>query len=170
MVTSKYEISLLVLKTWVSTANKWNIFQHEKRNFVSRCGHVISSMYMLCYVVLLRNKKLLVSDKEKGGTITVGDFINGATKGIGLILYCVKKVICFTFFTFWFFWCQACTGILGSLSTVVPQDFMLKHRRSKKRNPHISINQFKNKRETWAELTFAKTPVTVTGDRENIGR
>ena len=55
---------------------------------------------MLCYVVLLRNKKLLVSDKEKGGTITVGDFINGATKGIGLILYYVKKVICFTFFTF----------------------------------------------------------------------
>ena len=54
----------------------------------------------VCYVVLLRNKKLLVSDKEKGGTITVGDFINGATKGIGLILYYVKKVICFTFFTF----------------------------------------------------------------------
>ena len=55
---------------------------------------------MLCYVVLLQNKKLSVSDKEKGGTITVGDFINGATKGIGLILYYVKKVICFTFFTF----------------------------------------------------------------------
>ena len=55
---------------------------------------------MLCYVVLLRNKKLLVSDKEKGGTITVGDFINGATKGIGLILYYVRKVICFTFCTF----------------------------------------------------------------------
>ena len=55
---------------------------------------------MLCYVVLLRNTKFLVSDKEKGGTITVGDFINGATKGIGLILYYVKKVICFTFFTF----------------------------------------------------------------------
>ena len=46
---------------------------------------------------------------------------------------------------------------------------MLKHRRSKKRNPHISINQFRNKRETWAELTFAKTPATVTGDRENFG-
>jgi len=55
---------------------------------------------MLCYVVVLRNKKLLVLDKEKGGTITVGDFINGATEGIGLILYYLKKVICFPFFTF----------------------------------------------------------------------
>ena len=169
MAAWKYEISLLMLKTWVSTANKWNIFQHEKRNFVSLCGHVMSSMYvMLCCSVTKQGA--LVSDKEKGGTITVGDFINGATKGIGLILYYVKKVICFTFCTFWFFWCQACTGILGSLSTVVPQDFMLKHRRSKKCNPHISINQFRNKRETWAELTFAKTPATVTGDRENIGQ
>ena len=25
--------------------NKWNIFQHEKRNFVSLCSHVISSIY-----------------------------------------------------------------------------------------------------------------------------
>ena len=43
---------------------------------------------------------LLVSDKEKGGTITVGDFVKGATEGIGLILYTVKKVICFPLFTF----------------------------------------------------------------------
>jgi len=53
---------------------------------------------------------------------------------------------------------------------VVPQDFMLKHRRSKKHKLAISIYQFRNNRETWAELTFAKTSATVTGDRENIGQ
>ena len=153
---------------WVQQTSE--IFFNMRREILYLCAVMLCPLCMLCYVVLLQNKELLVSDKEKGGTITVGDFINGATKGIGLILYYVKKVICFTFCTFWFFWCQACTGILGSLSTVVPQDFMLKHRRSKKCNPHISVNQFRNKRETWAELTFAKTPATVTGDRENIGQ
>ena len=36
MAAWRYEISLLVL---------WNIFQHEKRNFVSPSGHVISYIY-----------------------------------------------------------------------------------------------------------------------------
>ena len=36
MATSRYEISLLVLKniSQVSAVNEWNIFQHSKRNFV----------------------------------------------------------------------------------------------------------------------------------------
>ena len=29
----------------VCCAHSWNIFQHSKRNFVSLCGHVISSIY-----------------------------------------------------------------------------------------------------------------------------
>ena len=41
MAAQGYEISLRVLKniSRVSAANKWNIFQHEKRTFVSPSGH-----------------------------------------------------------------------------------------------------------------------------------
>ena len=46
---------------------------------------------------------------------------------------------------------------------------MLKHRRSEKRNLHMSIYQFRNKRETRAELTFAKTSATITGDTGGTG-
>ena len=43
MAARRYEISLRVLKniSRVSAANEWNIFQHEKRNFVSPSDHVI---------------------------------------------------------------------------------------------------------------------------------
>ena len=43
MVAQRYEISLRVLKniSRVSAVNKWNIFQHEKRTFVSPSSHVI---------------------------------------------------------------------------------------------------------------------------------
>ena len=43
MAAQRCEISLRVLKniSRVSAANKWNIFQHEKRTFVSPSGHVI---------------------------------------------------------------------------------------------------------------------------------
>ena len=47
MVAWRYEISLLVLKKNISLirwAHSWNIFQHLKRNFVSPCGHEISSI------------------------------------------------------------------------------------------------------------------------------
>ena len=82
MAAWKYEISLLVLKKYFTS-------EHSKqvKYFSTREEKFCISLCMLCYVVLLWNKKLLVSDKEKGGTITVGDFINGATEGIGLILY-----------------------------------------------------------------------------------
>ena len=45
MAAQKYKIFLQVLKNLsrVSRANEWNIFQHEKRNFVSPSDHV-----MLC--------------------------------------------------------------------------------------------------------------------------
>ena len=48
MAARRYEISLRVLKniSRVSAANEWNIFQHEKRNFVSPSGHV---MFYLLY-------------------------------------------------------------------------------------------------------------------------
>ena len=48
MAARRYEISLQVLKniSRVSAANEWNIFQHEKRNFVSPSGHV---MFYLLY-------------------------------------------------------------------------------------------------------------------------
>ena len=48
MAVQRYEISLRVLKniSWVSAANEWNFFQHEKRNFVSPRGHV---MFYLLY-------------------------------------------------------------------------------------------------------------------------
>ena len=39
--------SLTVKKYFTSEwANKWNIFQHSQRNFVSPCGHVISSIHV----------------------------------------------------------------------------------------------------------------------------
>ena len=40
------EISPIMLKNIspVCCARSWNIFQHSKRNFVSLCGHVISSI------------------------------------------------------------------------------------------------------------------------------
>ena len=116
MATWKYEISLLVLKKYFTSEHSKQVkyFLTLKEKFCISTWSCI--ILYVCYVVLLWNKKLLVSDKEKGGTITVGDFINGAIEGIGLILYYVKKVICFPFFTFRFFWCQACTGILGSFS------------------------------------------------------
>ena len=43
MAAGRYEIYLRVLKniSWVSAANEWNIFQHEKINFVSPSDHVI---------------------------------------------------------------------------------------------------------------------------------
>ena len=48
MAVRRYEISLWVLKniSRVSAANEWNIFQREKRNFVSPSGHV---MFYLLY-------------------------------------------------------------------------------------------------------------------------
>ena len=48
MAARRYEISLRVLKniSRVSAANELNIFQHEKRNFVSQSGHV---MFCLLY-------------------------------------------------------------------------------------------------------------------------
>ena len=33
----------------VCCAHSWNIFQHSKRNFVSPCGHVISSIYLTLF-------------------------------------------------------------------------------------------------------------------------
>ena len=47
MATSRYEISLLVLKniSQVIAVNEWNIFQHLRRNFVSPRGRVITSIY-----------------------------------------------------------------------------------------------------------------------------
>ena len=33
----------------VSAVNEWNIFQHEKRNFPSPRGHIISSIYKPCW-------------------------------------------------------------------------------------------------------------------------
>ena len=43
MAARRYEIYLRVLKniSRVSAANEWNIFQHEKKNFVSPSDHVI---------------------------------------------------------------------------------------------------------------------------------
>ena len=48
MAARRYEISLQVLKniSLVCCAHSWNIFQHEKRNFVSPSGHV---MFYLLY-------------------------------------------------------------------------------------------------------------------------
>ena len=48
MAARRYEIYLRELKniSRVSAANEWNIFQHEKRNFVSPSGHV---MFYLLY-------------------------------------------------------------------------------------------------------------------------
>ena len=45
MAASRYEISLLVLKKYFTRSR--NIFQHSKRNFVSRSGHVISFIYYM---------------------------------------------------------------------------------------------------------------------------
>ena len=39
--------------SWVSAAKEWNIFQHSKRNFISRHGHVISSIYFILYSLFL---------------------------------------------------------------------------------------------------------------------
>ena len=44
MAAWRYEICLLVLKKYFTRSLR-DIFQHSKRNFVSRRGHVISSMY-----------------------------------------------------------------------------------------------------------------------------
>ena len=49
MAVKRYEISLQVLKnvSRVSAANEWNIFEHEKRKFVSTSGHVIFYFYYI---------------------------------------------------------------------------------------------------------------------------
>ena len=51
MAAQRYEICLRVLKniSRVSAGNEWNIFQHEKRNFVSPSDHVI---FFLLYKIL----------------------------------------------------------------------------------------------------------------------
>ena len=43
MAAQRYEISLRVLKhiLQVSVANKYNTFQHEKRNYLSPSSHVM---------------------------------------------------------------------------------------------------------------------------------
>ena len=43
MAAQRYEISLRVLKhiLQVSAANKYNTFQHEKRNYLSPSSHVM---------------------------------------------------------------------------------------------------------------------------------
>ena len=48
MDVQRYEISLWVLKNfpWVSAANKWNIFELEKRKFVSPSSH---GMFYILY-------------------------------------------------------------------------------------------------------------------------
>ena len=57
MAAWRYEISLLMLKTFHSFA-ALDIFQHSKRNFVSLCSHVISSIYFaLCAVSTLWQKE-----------------------------------------------------------------------------------------------------------------
>ena len=47
MAAWRYEISLLVLKKYFTRSRSEIFFQHEKRNFVSPSGHVISSLYKL---------------------------------------------------------------------------------------------------------------------------
>ena len=49
MDVQRHEISLRVLKniSEVSAANKWNIFEHEKRKFVSTICHVILYFYYI---------------------------------------------------------------------------------------------------------------------------
>ena len=51
MAKRRYKISLRVLNniSQVSIANEWNIFKHEKRNFVSPSGHVIFISIILLY-------------------------------------------------------------------------------------------------------------------------
>ena len=53
MAVGRYEISLQVLK---------NIFQHEKRNFISPSNHVI---FFLLYIILTIQKKMLYSLFQK---------------------------------------------------------------------------------------------------------
>ena len=43
--------------SWVGAANEWNIFQHSKRNFVSPCSHIISSIYST-YSFIIRLERL----------------------------------------------------------------------------------------------------------------
>ena len=47
MAMRRYEVSLQAFKniSCVSTANEWNIFQHEKRNFVSLSSHLMLDVY-----------------------------------------------------------------------------------------------------------------------------
>ena len=51
MDVQRHEISLRVLKNIsqdiVSAANEWNIFEHEKRKFVSTSAHVIFYFYYI---------------------------------------------------------------------------------------------------------------------------
>ena len=64
MAARRYEISLRVLKniSRVSAANEWNIFQHEKRNFVSPSDHVI---FFLLYKILTMQQNMLCSLFQK---------------------------------------------------------------------------------------------------------
>ena len=65
----------------VSAANEWNIFQHSKRNFISRRGHVISSIYFILYslfLTLTRVKYLSLTIKRDHGKLFLA--LNRVTK------------------------------------------------------------------------------------------
>ena len=55
-----YEISLRVLKniSRVSTANELNIFQHEKRNFVSPSGHVTFYLFIYLFIYYINTSEI----------------------------------------------------------------------------------------------------------------
>ena len=64
MAARRYEISLRVLQniSRVRAANERNIFQHEKKNFVSPSDHVI---FFLLYKILTIQQKMLYSLFQK---------------------------------------------------------------------------------------------------------
>ena len=63
----------------------WNIFQHSKRNFVSLCGHVISSIYVeLCTLAWVEISLPLCTIYMTELFLTVGSLVMGGSGVNGL--------------------------------------------------------------------------------------
>ena len=75
MAAQRYEIYLQVLKniSRVSTANEWNIFLHEKINFLSPRGHVISSISLPSPPPEIQVKNKIETGDSSGYTLEFTD-------------------------------------------------------------------------------------------------
>ena len=82
---TKYLFECCKYFSWVSEVNKWNIFQHKKRNFVSQSGHVIC--YLSIYIKNNASKgAIFICNPNSGDLFTCEDIMFSRESSLGISL------------------------------------------------------------------------------------